>query len=94
MSESADEETLNAMFDAIRQAKVSDLILSTITTLISVAYGKVELKELDEAKRAIDAIDALLPIAEGELEDGMRRDLTQAVANLKLGYADAVTSAQ
>ena len=94
MSESADEETLNAMFDAIRQAKVSDLILSTITTLISVAYGKVELKELDEAKRAIDAIDALLPLAEGQLEDAMRRDLTQAVANLKLAYADGVTSAQ
>jgi hypothetical protein len=94
VSESADEETLNAMFDAIKQAKVSDLVLSTITTLISVAYGKVELKELDEAKRAIDAIDALLPLTEGQVEDGMRRDLTQAVTNLKLAYADGVTSSQ
>jgi hypothetical protein len=94
VSESADEETLNAMFDAIKQAKVSDLILSTITTLISVAYGKVELKEFDEAKRAIDAIDALLPLAEGQLEDDMRRDLSQAVTNLKLAYANGVTSSQ
>ena len=94
MSESADEQTLNAMFDAIRQAKVSELLLSTVTTLISVAYGKVELKELDEAKRAIDAIDALLPLLEGQVEDGMRRDLTQAVTNLKLAYAGGVGTAQ
>ena len=99
MSESAEGETLNApeldaIADAIRQAKVWDLILATITTLVSVAYGKVELKELDEAKRAIDAIDALLPLTEGQLEDAMRRDLAQAVANLKLAYADGVTSSQ
>ena len=72
VSESADEqrpsrqETLDAMLDAIRQAKVSELILSTVSTLASVAYGKLELKELDEAKQAIDAIDALLPLLEGQ----------------------------
>ena len=87
------QEVLDEMLETIRQAKVGPLILSTVSTFASVAYGKLEMKDLDEAKRAIDAIDALLPLAEGELEDGMRRDLGQAVTNLKLAYADAVASA-
>jgi hypothetical protein len=90
----AAEETLNAMFDAIRQAKVSDLVLSTASTLTSVAYGKLELKELDQAKLAIDAVDALLPLLAGQVEDEVLRDFTQAVTNLKLAYAAAVGPAQ
>ena len=92
MSESADEETLNAMFDAIKQAKVSDLVLSTITTLISVAYGKLEMKDTAEAKKAIDAIDALVPLLKGDVDEQITKDFTQALTNLKLAYADAVTS--
>ena len=58
------------MLDAIRQAKVAQLILSTVSTLASVAYGKLEMKDAPEAKKAIDAIDALLPLLEGEVDDG------------------------
>jgi hypothetical protein len=107
VSESADEndveqgaagggegETLDAMLDAIRQAKVAQLLLSTVSTLASVAYGKLEMDDTAEAKRAIDAIDALLPLLEGEVEDGITRDFGQAVTNLKLAYADAVSSSQ
>ena len=90
MSESADEQTLNAMFEALRQAKVSDLLLSTASTMLQVGYGKLELEEFEEAKRAIDAVDALLPL----LEDATRRDVGQAVANLKVAYAAGVTSSQ
>ncbi len=87
-------ETLDAMLDAIRQAKVAQLILSTVSTLASVAYGKLEMKDASEAKKAIDAIDALLPLLEGEVDDGIRKDFEQALANLKLAYADAVSSSQ
>ena len=82
------------MLDTIRQAKVAPLILSTVSTFASVAYGKLKTKELPEAKIAIDAIDALLPLLKGEVEDGILRDFEQALSNLKLGYADAVASAE
>ena len=82
------------MLDAIRQAKVAQLILSTVSTLASVAYGKLEMEDPTEAKKAIDAIDALLPLLEGEVDDGIRRDFEQALVNLKLAYADAVSSSQ
>ena len=103
MSESAEEQerpeeggeeqaTLDAMLDAIRQAKVAELLLSTVSTLASVAYGKLEAKDMAEAKRAIDAIDALLPLLEGEIDQGITRDFRQAQTNLKLAYASAVGS--
>ena len=100
MSESADEqqqeeqaqETLDAMLDAIRQAKVAQLLLSTVSTLASVAYGKLEMKDTAEAKKAIDAIDALVPLLQGDVDEQITKDFTQALTNLKLAYADAVTS--
>jgi len=86
--------SLEEMMESIRQAKVGQLLLSTVSTLASVAYGKLEVKDLPEAKVAIDAIGALLPLLEGQIEDGMRRDFDQALTNLRLAYADAVASAQ
>jgi hypothetical protein len=87
------QEVLDEMLETIRQAKVGPLILSTVSTFASVAYGKLEMKDLDEAKRAIDAIDALLPLVDDEGSAEIRRDFGQALTNLKLAYADAVSSA-
>ena len=87
-----DQETLDAMLEAIRAAKVAQLILSTVSTLASVAYGKLEMKDLPEAKIAIDAIDVLLPLLQGQVDEGILKDFEQALTNLKLAYADAVGS--
>jgi hypothetical protein len=82
------------LMEALRQAKVSELLLSTVSTLASVAYGKLELPDLPEAKTAIDAIGALLPLLAGQLDEGILRDFEQALANLRLAYADAVSRAE
>jgi hypothetical protein len=87
-----DQETLDAMLDAIRSAKVAQLILSTVSTLASVAYGKLEMEDLPETKIAIDAIDVLLPLLHGQVDEGILKDFEQALTNLKLAYADAVGS--
>ena len=88
------KEALQEMLDTIRQAKVGPLILSTVSTFASVAYGKLEMKDLPEAKTAIDVIDALLPLLGGDVDDDIRRDFAQALTNLKLAYADAISSAE
>jgi hypothetical protein len=85
-----DQDALEAMLETIRSAQVAPLILSTVSTFTSVAYGKLEMKDLPETKTAIDAIDALLPILRGKVEDGILRDFEQALTNLKLAYADTV----
>jgi hypothetical protein len=86
-------EAVDAMLEAIRQAKVGQLVVSSISTFASVAYGKLEAKDLPQAKAAIDVIDALLPFLQGE-DEPIRRDFEQALTNLKLAYANTVSPAQ
>jgi hypothetical protein len=82
------------MLETIRQAKVAPLILSTVSTFASVAYGKLDAKDLPEAKAAIDVIDALLPLLTNDVDEEIRRDFGQALTNLKLAYANAVAAAE
>jgi len=88
------EGALADMLETIRQAKVAPLILSTVSTFASVAYGKLETKDLPDAKTAIDVIDALLPLLTDDVDEDIVRDFAQALTNLKLAYADAVASAE
>ena len=82
------------MLETIRQAKVAPLILSTVSTFASVAYGKLDAKDLPEAKAAIDVIDALLPLLSNDVDEEIRRDFGQALTSLKLAYANAVAAAE
>jgi len=93
-TEAEAEEVLADMLDTIRQAKVAPLILSTVSTFASVAYGKLDANDLVEAKTAIDVIDALVPLLSGDVDEDIRRDFGQALTNLKLAYADAVAKAE
>ena len=62
----------------LRKAKVSDLLVHTCSLLASLAFGKLapDLRDLDQARLAIDALKALAPL----LEEGPRRDVQQVVA--------------
>ncbi len=96
MSESPAEPTPGAepsaasaaqLVEELRRVKVSDLLLHTSSMLASIAFGKLapDLRDLEQARLAIDALDALVPL----LDEGERRDIQQVIANLKLAYADA-----
>ena len=85
---------MDDLMNAIREIKVGQFLLSTVSTLASLAYGKLETGDTAEAKAAIDSIRALLPVLEGQVEEPMRRDFEAALANLQVAYADAVSKAQ
>jgi hypothetical protein len=74
----------------LRKAKVSELLVHTCSLLASLAFGKLapDLRDLDQARLAIDALKALAPL----LDEGPRRDVQQVVANLQLAYADAAAT--
>jgi hypothetical protein len=76
--------------EELRKAKVSDLLVHTSSMLASIAYGKLapDLRDLDQARLAIDALKALGPL----LEEQPRRDIEQVVANLQLAYASATAA--
>jgi len=81
--------TPEQLAEQIKALKVSDLLLSTISTLGQLAYAKLDAKQLDEARLAIDSIAVLLPGLEGELDAQLLRDFNQLLANVRLSYADA-----
>ena len=95
MSALADEEsrepTLEDLAAALQQIEVGQFLLSTVSTLASLAFGKLEQGELSQAKAAIDAIGALLPVLQNEVEAGLYGDFERALANLRVAYADAAS---
>ena len=90
MSESPAEPNAQEVVDELRKLKVGDMITSAASMLASLAYGKLapDLRDLDEAKLAIDALRALLPL----IPEEHRRDIQEVVSNLQLAYADAAKS--
>jgi hypothetical protein len=87
-----DLPTPEQLAEQIRQLRIQDILVSTVTTLGQLAYVKLEAKELDQAKLAIDAIAALLPTLEGTLDPSARRDFNQLLANVRLAFANAVAA--
>jgi hypothetical protein len=87
VSESPAEPTAQEVVDELRKLKVGDMIVSSASMLASLAYGKLapDLRDLDEARLAIDALRALLPLVPEE----HRRDIQEVVTNLQLAYAEA-----
>jgi hypothetical protein len=74
----------------IKQLRVSDLLIGTLASLVQLGYAKLGEGEADEARLAIEALRALLPVLEGAAAEDAIRDLRQATANLQLAYADYV----
>jgi hypothetical protein len=83
------EEQLEAE-QLIKRLKVSDLLIGTLASLVQIGYAKLGEGEADEARLAIEALRALLPVLEGAAAEDAIRDLRQATANLQLAYADYV----
>ena len=93
-SPSVAEEELTAeqLAEQIRKLKIADILLSTVSTLGQLAYAKLDAKELDQARLAIDAMAALLPLLEGHAESDVLRDFNQLLANVRLSFAGVVTA--
>ena len=87
----SDEELLEQVEEQLRNLKVSDLLVQTLYTVSSLGYRKLseEDRDLDQAKLAIEALRALLPVLEGVVPEDVVRDFRQVTANLQLAYADS-----
>jgi hypothetical protein len=79
------------LVEAIRRMKVSDLLLSTISTTAQLAYAKLEpdSRDLEQARLAIESIKALLPVLEGSVAEDVLAEFNHLVANLQLAYVEA-----
>jgi hypothetical protein len=75
----------------LAKLKVSDLLVQTLYTVSSLGYHRLsgEAKDLGQAKLAVEALKALVPVLEGEVPEEAMRDFRQVLANLQLAYASA-----
>ena len=81
-----DEIDVEALQAQLAAFSVEQFLVSAASTIASLAYAKLERRDLEEARKAIDALAALVPHLEGELAD----DLALALTRLQLAYSDAV----
>jgi ABC-type Fe3+ transport system substrate-binding protein len=88
VSESQAEPTAQQVVEELRKIKVGDVLVSSASMFASLAYGKLapDLRDLEQAQLAIDALRALLPL----IPEEHHGDIQEVVTNLQLAYADAV----
>ncbi|MDX6407813.1 MAG: hypothetical protein QOE13_884 [Gaiellaceae bacterium] len=86
-----DDELLRQLEAELKTLEVSDLLVQTLYTVSSLGYRRLSEPErdLEQARLAIEALRALLPVLEGSAGEELVRDFKQVTANLQLAYADA-----
>ena len=96
MADKPKEPTPDELLEAVRNMRVSDLLLSTAATLAQLGFAKLDESTLDleQARLAIEGLKALLGALEGAVPDEVLRDFNQVVANLQLAYASAAGGSQ
>jgi hypothetical protein len=90
--EPTQEELLAQLEEEFKKLKVSDVLVQTVFTVSSLGYRNLtpESRDLEQAKLAIEALRAVVPLLQGVVGDDVRRDFEQMVANMQLAYAKAV----
>jgi hypothetical protein len=91
---SGEEITPEQLAEELRKLKIEDLVLSTVSTLGQLAYTKLEAKDFEQARLAIDATAALLPTLEGRVDEDVLRDFKQLLANVRMAFTSAVSAGE
>jgi hypothetical protein len=90
--EPSEAELLARLQAEFEKLKVSDVLVQTVFTVSSLGYRRLgeEDRDLDQARLAIEALRALLPVLKDAVPDQTLRDFEQMVSNMQLAYAKAV----
>ncbi|HEY7693797.1 MAG TPA: DUF1844 domain-containing protein [Gaiellaceae bacterium] len=88
------EDLLEQLQSELEQLKVADVLVQTVFTVSSLGYRSLgeEHRDLEQAKLAIDALRALVPVLKGVVAAELARDLEELVANMQLAYAKAAAT--
>ena len=73
------------MADDLASIGVEDFLVSAAAGLAGLGYARIEAKDLAQAKRAIDALQSLLP----HVGDEHRAELQQALTGLQVAFVAA-----
>ncbi|TML53785.1 MAG: hypothetical protein E6F93_03230 [Actinobacteria bacterium] len=86
-----EQELVEQLQAELSRLQVSDLLVQTVYTISSLGYHRLsgDNKDLDQARLAIEALKALVPVLQGTVADEVVRDFNQVLANMQLAYASA-----
>ena len=92
--ELSEEELRKLIEESLENITVTDIVLSMMNQLASVAYLKMGMPEnvnlkyqdFDQAKLAIDSLDAMIAAAEGKVGEEGLKPFKGALANLKMNF--------
>jgi hypothetical protein len=86
------EVTQDELLEALRQLKVSDVLVQSLSTISSLAFHRLseEHRDLEQARLAIEVLRALQPVLREALPAELARDFEAVTTNLQLAYAGAV----
>ncbi len=93
--EISDEELRRRIEEAMEKITVTDVVVDMMVSLSSLAYQKMGIphevnekyRDLEQARMAIDCLDALLKTLEGRLPEDVTGPLVGALDSLKLNFA-------
>jgi hypothetical protein len=87
----SDQELVEQLQAELSRLKVSDLLVQTVYTISSLGFHRLSgaSKDLEQARLAIEALKALVPVLQGAVADEVVRDFNQVLANMQLAYASA-----
>jgi hypothetical protein len=77
------------LLEQLRKLKVDDVLLNTVVTLVNLSAHKLQDKQLDEAKKGIDAAREILPLCPQEPTGPIKDALSQ----LQMAYVQATKEA-
>jgi hypothetical protein len=92
----ASDEDLAAqdLAEELKRLRVEDVVIQTLVTVSAIGYRALgltpetkELRDLAQARLAIDTMQALTPVLEQVVPSELVRDFSTSVANLQLAYA-------
>jgi hypothetical protein len=93
--EPTEEELRAALEQELKRIRVSDVVIQTIVTLVNLAGRRLALApgsedelDLDQARQAIDAVRALVPIVERSEGENLK-PVKDALSQLQMAYARA-----
>lgn len=96
-----EEERARAIREQLRSLHAFDLAYEMMISLVSFGYQKMgltdetsELRDLGDARLAIELLRANLEVVEREQGEGRTRDVRSTLAQMQLGYAQAVQLAR
>jgi hypothetical protein len=93
----SDEERARAAREQFKRLRVLDVAYEMMVGLVTVGYQKLgltdqtrELRDLGDARLAIELLRAVLEVAEKEPGGAQLKDMRSTLAQMQLGYAHAV----